>query len=128
MSRLVEYEPNGATDLGARCDKRHHGPARGVSLNDETLACASNISLAIPCLRAKLSRDGIPSLGSWVTVFRSYLPRIRDAFGILSCVLLTRFHHNRTELGNTYTPARPPAGLTNSEKPDLTQGLDNSAS
>jgi len=61
-------------------------------------------------------------------VFRGHITRIRDAFGILSRVLFTCFHHNRTDLGNTYTSAWTPAGLANGEKPYLTQGLDDGAS
>lgn|SRR6266566_10155707 len=119
MSRLVKYDPNRATDLGARCDKCHHRPASSVSLNDETLASATNICLAIRCLRAKLSCDRIPSFGPGMAVFGGDIARVRDAFGILRRVLFTRFHHDRSDLGHTYTPARPPAGLANSEKPDL---------
>src|SRR5436309_15785253 len=127
MSRLVKYDPNRATDLGARCDKCHHRPASSVSLNDETLASATNICLAIRCLRAKLSCDRIPSFGPGMAVFGGDIARVRDAFGILRRVLFTRFHHDRSDLGHTYTPARPPAGRANSEKPDLPQGFDNSA-
>jgi hypothetical protein len=78
MSRLVQYEPNGATDLGAGCDKRHHRPANSVSLNDETLASASNIFLAIRCLSAKLSGRRIPSLRPGMAVFGGYIARVRD--------------------------------------------------
>src|SRR5215475_2506810 len=102
MSCLVKYDPNGATDLGARCDKRHHRPASSVSLNDEPLASATNIGLAIRCLRAKLSCPRIPSLGPRMAVFGGDIARVRDALGILRCVLFIRLHYDRSDLGHTF--------------------------
>ena len=59
-------------------------------------------------------------------MFGRHIARVGDALRILSRVLLTRFDHDRSNLGNTHTPVRPPARFANGEKPNLTQSLDYS--